>query len=331
MKRLTQRFEVFAIVGLTLLSSQSMAVDTATVGSRTNQANVDVLNSKIDSLMAAMQTLVTGMQNCSAQRKFYAPSDPKKDANGCVGVQDYQFTMNDTNGLSTSNGQLNITNSNTANTWGAIVNNTQTGGYGLVAYGVNGHGLEGISTNAYGTVGISTNSWGAYASGAGGLLAAGTSSPGVQGSSTNGTGVYGSSTNNYGVTGSSTNTWSGVFSGKYGSYHYGSGGWAGQFDGGDNTGGVYIANHNNTASLCLNGACRTTWPASSGWAFGGAYVTQHNPNNGSLIGCGGGNPVGYNGGCACPDSSYSEMNFLTGFGFVNTQWDRYYRLHICYK
>jgi hypothetical protein len=54
---------------------------------------VGVINSKLDTSVAALQARLDKMEACEAQRKFYAPADPKKDANGCVGVGDYDLNM----------------------------------------------------------------------------------------------------------------------------------------------------------------------------------------------------------------------------------------------
>jgi hypothetical protein len=77
-----------------------------------------------------------------------------------VSVQDYQFNMTGASGVSIPNSQLNVTNTNTGNTWGATVNNAQASGYGLLSQGQAGYGVEGTSVG----------SWGVVGSGAGGVL-----------------------------------------------------------------------------------------------------------------------------------------------------------------
>jgi hypothetical protein len=134
------------------LPISAYAMESATVGSQATQATVGVLNIKIDSLMAALQAMVNGMSTCNAQRKFYAPSDPKKDASGCVGIQDYQLTMNGTNGVTTPSGQVAATNNGG---WSGNFN----GAGGLVATGTSSPGLQGSSTGSYGVYGTSSNSW----------------------------------------------------------------------------------------------------------------------------------------------------------------------------
>jgi hypothetical protein len=270
------------------------ALESSTVGSQTNQANVTVLNSKIDSLIAAMQALVNGMTACSSERKFYSPTDPKRDGNNCVGTQDYQLTMSNTNGIATTNGQLNITNTNTANSWGGVINNAQSNGYGLLSEGTAGYGVEGTSTG----------SWGVVGNGAGG--------------------VYGYSTSNYGVYGISTSSWGGAFNGAYGVYVSNNSGYYTELSNGGygllTNGVIYTTANVQTPTLCLNGDCRSAW---SPYNWGGDYGTQTG-NGWNYPGeCDRVNPN--TGGCSCPPG-YSEVAGETG---ADLHWTMYH--HTCYK
>jgi hypothetical protein len=71
MKNLIACLTVGSVMVLSTFSS-AFAIEASTVGSQTNEANVNVLNSKIDALMASLQAQVNGIITCNAQRKVYS-------------------------------------------------------------------------------------------------------------------------------------------------------------------------------------------------------------------------------------------------------------------
>jgi hypothetical protein len=138
-----------SLVSLTIMLTalpfaQALALEAATTGTQATQATVGVINSKLDTSIAALQAQITGFTHCSSIRKFYAPSDPKKDANGCVGVGDYPLTMASSNTITTINGgidvtgapALHLTNNGNGN-WTESVD-AGTSPYGLKITGPNG-------------------------------------------------------------------------------------------------------------------------------------------------------------------------------------------------
>jgi hypothetical protein len=279
-----------------ICTNQAYAVEGATTGSQATQATVGVLDSKIN----VTNNFVTSIVKCNAVRKFYAPSDPNRDGNNCVGIQDYPLTMNNTSSLGTSNGPLVVTTqSNPATTWAAVINNTQAGDYGLLAYGKGGPGLYGESTS----------NWGGAFSGAGGVQASGSNSPGVQGNSTGNWGGY--------FTGAD-----GVLaSGLYGLQAYGSGQWAGYFNSTSTNLGVYISNNANNAQLCLNGSCVTSLNASG--HNGGAF-SEWNGVCGAQGSQAFRNPL--TGDCSCP-TGYSAAQISSIFDVTHNNWSMF----ICYQ
>lgn len=258
---------LLVLAGVLPLSSH--ALESATVGSQATQATVNVLNTKIDSLMAALQAMVNGMSTCNAQRKFYAPSDPKKDVSGCVGIQDYQLTMNGTNGVNTPSGQVAATNSSG---WSGNFN----GAGGLLAAGTSSPGIQGSSTSSYGVYGSSSGNWSGVFSGSSGVYGQGGAS-GWGGYFVGSSGVYGQGSAGWSVEG---------VGGPYGVYGQGSS-WAGYF-----VGPVYANTNVQTPALCLNGDCRSSWPG-GGHGFGGIYALTNGVCTGSDV-----NP--FTGGCSCP-------------------------------
>jgi hypothetical protein len=94
-------------LALALASGMASALETATTGSQATQATVGAINSKVDTGLAALQAQNNAMMKCMSQRKFYAPSDPKKDSNGCVGVGDYDLNMASGTNVNLANGLMN--------------------------------------------------------------------------------------------------------------------------------------------------------------------------------------------------------------------------------
>jgi hypothetical protein len=172
-------------LALALASGSVSALESATTGSQATQATVGALNSKIDMLAAQLQA----SNNCNAQRKFYAPADPKKDANSCVGVGDYDLNMASTSNINLIDGVVSSTRvaanqyagyftGNThalrgqANTYGLVGVATGTGGVGIRGDASATNGWGGYFTGYYGVVGISNGGiWGVesygYGSGTG--------------------------------------------------------------------------------------------------------------------------------------------------------------------
>lgn len=172
---------------LAVASSPAFALESVTTGSQATQATVGAINSKLDTSIAALQAQIGGIVYCNTIRKFYAPGDPKKDANGCVGTGDYDINMANGANINLAGGQVK----------GAYSVANQYGG----DFTGNTHGLVGRAAS-YGVVGYG--------------------SVGVQGQTVSGWGVYGLATGNggYGIYGQGTGTsWGGVFRGaNYGVY-----------------------------------------------------------------------------------------------------------------
>lgn len=209
----------------------------ASGGTQAAQAAVSTVSMKIDNTNAVVQSIIS----CNASRKFYAPADPKKDANGCVGIGDYQLTMASPNGLNLANGQIAADNSNPSNLWTSYFTSATYGGGYFSGPGI---GVYGLSPNGQGVYGASTNNWAGYFEGAAGT----------------GFGVYASGA--YGVYGVSTGA-----------------GYAGYFNSGASTNGVSIFNNAGNARLCLNGTCVSNVGISCNFSgsraiYGSAYACQ---------------------------------------------------------
>jgi hypothetical protein len=87
---------------LAVASSPAFALESVTTGSQATQATVGAINSKVD----VTNNFINSMMKCNAARKFYAPSDPKKDSDGCVGVGDYDLNMASGSNVHLANGQV---------------------------------------------------------------------------------------------------------------------------------------------------------------------------------------------------------------------------------
>lgn len=238
----------FLLAGLALPAS-GFALESSTVGTgQAAQASVDAVNMKLESAVAALTAKLNQIMACNTARKFYAPSDTRKDVNNCVAVQDYDYTATNNSGVY-ANGSRNN------DFMGRFVNN----GTGTT----NNHGVLGQSSNnGVGVYGLSSTNWS-------GAFDGGTTGYGVLGQGQHG--VYGISTANggYGVYGTTTIN----------------NGWAGVFNSGSSTGGVSIDNTAHNANLCLNGTCTTSLSASSspnGIIWGGYFINGnygcYNPN-----------------------------------------------------
>jgi hypothetical protein len=83
------------------------------------------------------------MSACEAQRKFYAPSDPKKDANDCVGVGDYDLNMVSGTNVTIADGQL------AGKTTGSGWSGNFQGASGIYGFGNSGYGLQAGSANTW--------------------------------------------------------------------------------------------------------------------------------------------------------------------------------------
>jgi hypothetical protein len=132
-------------LALALASGSASALESATTGSQATQATVGAINSKVDTSIAALQAQITGFTHCSSIRKFYAPSDPKKDANGCVGVGDYDLNMASGSNVSLADGQVV---GKASSGWSG---NFQ-GASGIYGFGNNGYGLQAGSANTWAAV-----------------------------------------------------------------------------------------------------------------------------------------------------------------------------------
>lgn len=223
-----------SLIALGLLSSfPAFALESSTTGdAHGTQSAVGSVNMKVDALAALVSATINPIIACNTVRKFYAPADPRKDANGCVGVQDYDY-----NG--TNNSIVNMTGSRSEQFLGRFINSGTGTTYN--------HGVIGQSgNNGYGIYGLTSTGWG-------GVFYGGTTGYGVLGQGQHG--VYGVSTANrgYGVYGTTTI----------------SDGWAGVFNSAASTGGVSIDNTAHNANLCLNGTCTTSL---SGNRFGGSFM-----------------------------------------------------------
>lgn len=223
------------------------ALESSTVGdNQGTQAVVSTVNMKVDALAAAVSETIGPIVTCNKARKFYAPADPRKDANGCVGIQDYDYT-------GTNNSLVNMSGSRNGEFVGRFINSGTGTTYN--------HGVIGQSgNNGYGIYGLSSTGWG-------GVFDGGTTGYGVLGQGQHG--VYGVSTANggYGVYGTTTI----------------SNGWAGVFNSAASTGGVSIDNITHNANLCLNGVCTTSLSGSKKPTV--IIVTNNDVNNGGGYPC----------------------------------------------
>ncbi len=141
--------------------AQALALESATTGSQATQATVGVINSKVDTGIAMLQARLDKMSACEAQRKFYAPSDPNKDTNGCVGVGDYDLNMASTSNINLANGQLHGTYT-TPSAYGGLFYGNDHGAIGTSSF----IGVAGVATGAGNSVGLygvaSGNGYGVY-------------------------------------------------------------------------------------------------------------------------------------------------------------------------
>jgi hypothetical protein len=157
---------------LALASNSALALESATTGSQATQATVGAINSKVD----VTNNFINSMMKCNAARKFYAPSDPKKDADGCVGVGDYDLNMASGSNVNLANGLVNGAQTGTSN-WTGLFSGPSLGLLGKGgSYGVYGYASgssSGDSVGVYGYAATSTG-WGGYfyspASGGGGVM-----------------------------------------------------------------------------------------------------------------------------------------------------------------
>jgi hypothetical protein len=313
------------LAGFLPLSTHALE-SSASGSTQAAQSAVTSINSKLDSSLSALQVMITGMQNCSAQRKFYAPSDGRRDASNCVSLGSYEFSDNGTN--SGDSGQLRMVAGNS----GAFWRNDATNTYLLLTnagdpngswnglrpfYVTNGSGYVNMNQGLGVTGGVTTNTndgtWAlvgnAYGSGVG---VYGYAANNWSGYFTGLNGVYGQGTSGIGVQGSSAGNWAGYFNGSSGVAGISSAGWAGNFNSQGTQNGVSIGNNGNNAQLCLNGDCVTHL----GHAWGGSYCVSGS--------CQLANP--FTGGCSCEAgySSYVSAN-------QNDRSGTWHTSYTCYK
>jgi hypothetical protein len=251
---------------LVLTSGSAFALEAVTTGSQATQATVGAINSKVDTT----NNFINAIMKCNALRKFYAPSDAKKDANGCVGVGDYTLPMIAGSDITLADGSVNAVGDI------AAVHAKVSG---------NGNAVIGDATANIGGIG------GSFSGGNSGVRASGTAY-GLLANATTGYAVYGSSANNIG----------GYFSGTYGTYGQGSlygmygsasaasGGVGVRGDGAsDGWGGYFTGGVNITGKLCLNGGCVNSL-SSGGTAYssienrtGVVWGSNDDPNRPLLI------------------------------------------------
>jgi hypothetical protein len=286
MKHIPLQLAILATLAAGAVAGQTYALEAATTGSQATQATVGAINSKVDTSIAALQAQIGGMTYCNSIRKFYAPTDPKKDANGCVGTGDYDLNMASGNNVNFTNGRVYATQ-NASSNWGGLFYGPadyggvygQAGIYGVYGYATgNGYGVVGNATANSGGIG------GSFSGGNSGVRGYG-STYGLYGYSASNYGVYGESSSGYGVRGASSSSWGGVFTGSYYGV-YGSG----------STYGVY-----SNGPLCVNGLCSRrgfggtfTWNT-DGWCY------RANPETG---------------GCSCP-SGFGAYYGTGGFSHLD--------------
>jgi hypothetical protein len=128
-------------LALALASGSASALEAATTGSQATQATVGAINSKVD----VTNNFINAMMKCNAARKFYAPSDPKKDSDGCVGVGDYDLNMASGSNVSLADGQV-------AGKAGSGWSGNFQGASGIYGFGNNGYGLQAGSANTWAAV-----------------------------------------------------------------------------------------------------------------------------------------------------------------------------------
>lgn len=336
------------LLALATASGSAWALEASVGGGpQAAQAAVSSINSKLDTSLAALQAQITGFTYCSSIRKFFAPADPKKDANGCVGTGDYDLNMASDSSINLADGQARGYRSAgstyagyfTGSTHGLYANGNA---YGLVGYGATGAGVEGDSVSGYGVYGSSTNTWGgvftstnyggAYGQGAGygvygvatgngyGVYGAATANAGGIGGSFSGYnsgvrgygntyGIYGESSS-YGVYGSSPSNY-GVFgssSSGYGVRGVSNASWGGVF-----SGSYYgVLGSGTTYGVYSDGPLCLYGSCITNWSqtsrFGGTFTY----NTGGW--CYRGNPQ--TGGCSCP-SGYSTYYGTGGFSHLD--------------
>jgi hypothetical protein len=222
MKGQTMRLmSIFFATAAVLAVPSSYAVEAVTTGSQATQATVGVINSKVDTT----NNFINSILQCNALRKFYAPSDAKKDVKGCVGVGDYDLNMASTSNINLANGQVVGAQTNGGITYAATINGAVSG---LHAIGVTRGILSEATGNGYGVSGAANASGGIggdFSGAAYGVRTTSTSGTGLQSTSTNGYAVTGLSTNSIGVRAQGNNY------GIYADLVAGSSGWAGYFAG----------------------------------------------------------------------------------------------------
>lgn len=277
------------LLALATVSGSAWALEASVGGGpQAAQSAVSSINSKLDSSVAALQAQITGFTYCSSIRKFFAPNDPKKDANGCVGVGDYDLNMSSASNVNLANGRVNGTNT-ASNDWSGMFYGPSN--YGGVYGNAGAYGVYGVATgNGYGVVGVATaNSGGVGVDGTGGTY-------GVRGNGGS-FGVYGTATgaNAYGLLGwaaesggigvraygksmgiyaTSTDSWAGDFGGANGVYASATGGGYGVLGSSDSGYGVYGQSANaygvygySSGNLAVYGNAPTNW----GGYFKGKY------------------------------------------------------------
>jgi hypothetical protein len=312
-----KRTLILMLTGILPFSANAMEAS-ASGNTQAAQSAVTAINSKLDSSLAALQVMITGMQNCSAQRKFYAPGDARRDANNCVSQGAYELA--DTGVDSGDPGQFRMPAGSYGTFWRNDGGNTyllltnagdQYGGWnGLRPFYVNdasgsvnvGQGLTvtgGLTTNTndgtwalvgnafgsgVGVYGYAANNWSGYFTGLDGAYGQGTSGPGVQGSS--------------------ASNWGGLFSGGAGGVNGSSGGgvgvqgsstnnWAGYFSGSSGVSGISGAGwagyfhsqgtqngvyHIWGGSYCISGSCQLANPYTGGCSCEPGYASYVSAN-----------------------------------------------------
>jgi hypothetical protein len=172
MKQRSFRFSALAVAACGALVNPAHALEAATTGSQATQATVGAINSKVD----VTNNFINAMMKCNAARKFYAPSDPKKDSDGCVGVGDYDLNMASGSNVNLANGLMKGAQTGTSDWTGTFSGPSlgvlgKGGSYGVYGYASGSN--SGDSVGVYGYAATSTG-WGGYfyspASGGGGVM-----------------------------------------------------------------------------------------------------------------------------------------------------------------
>lgn len=86
------------------------------------EMKVDAMAAMVSNTLATVSATLDNHATCNRARKFYAPADPKKDANGCVGIQDYDLTMSNPANIVLANGAVSAN--------GYIYSSAEAGSYG---------------------------------------------------------------------------------------------------------------------------------------------------------------------------------------------------------